>query len=95
MDRGGHVERPLLPQHEPGHDRHLAGEHRGEDDEAPQRGTPELPDAGWALDGEWRRREGTCGIEGIHQLTFMQGNARSSNRLMSSRARSTAPYMLA
>jgi len=36
MDRGGHIERSFPLQHEPGHDRELAGEHRGEDEQAPQ-----------------------------------------------------------
>ncbi len=59
------VDRPVA-QHELGDDRELADEHRGEDEEAPQRGAPEFPDP---------RRHGTVGgwIRGrgrVHQTAF-------------------------
>ena len=69
MDRGGHVERTALPQHQKGDDGDLADKHAAEDEQAPQRRAPEFPDAGWALGG--RERHGRIfGSESIHQLAF-------------------------
>ena len=85
------IERPALSQHEIDHDRDLADEHRDKDQKAPERGAPELPDAGNRLSGRVER-SGTCRIERMHQLSF-QGSARSNRPRVSASVRSTAPYM--
>jgi len=70
-DRGGHVDRPLPPQHEPGHHSDLSDKHHGEDEQAPQRRAPEFPDTRWARGGINRRERGrTFGIEDVHQFAF-------------------------
>src|SRR5579859_6649864 len=53
--------RPGSPKHEEDHDRDLTDEQRSEDDKAPERGAPELPDMRRELDRQ------DIGIEGIHQ----------------------------
>ena len=77
MDRGGNIDRPFPPQHEPGHDRDLSDKHRGEDEQAPQRGAPEFPDAGRPPGGNDRQ-------PGCRRATFvMTGlSGHPSSRLL-------------
>ena len=69
-DRLGDVERTALPQHKVDDDRELAEEHRGEDEQAPQRRAPEFPDVRRPVGNRGRDFNGTCGSKGIHQMAF-------------------------
>src|ERR1700733_4797815 len=72
MDRGGDIDRSILPQDKIGDDSDLPDKHRGEDEQAPKKSAPEFPDARWALAWDHRHRRGRfCGYyAGIHQLAF-------------------------
>ena len=69
MDRSGHVEGTALPQYQKGDNGGLADKHAAENEQSPQRRSPEFPDAGWALAG--RDDHGRIfGCESIHQQAF-------------------------
>ena len=94
------IEWRALGEEESRDQQELPREHRREEQQSPQAGAPELPDSGLSLCARVLAQAASRGTFGqTHQSAFNrradQGNARSSRPLMSSPARSTAPYMLA